>query len=102
MLTSAWMKLNPALFSDFLENTDVASYCSQTLEPFAVEMEHIGLQGLAFAVINAAGVAIEILYLDRSEGAEVNAIRMDVSDKGNVVEGTPTIRLLYRPYVYVS
>ena len=91
------MRMNPELFSDFLIDMDVATYCSQTLEPHLVELDHLGLQGLAFAIVNAAGISIEVLYLDRSEGDEVNTHKLPVMKDGKVLEGTPTIRLLYRP-----
>ena len=91
------MKINPQLFEDFLVDMDVATYCTRTLEPFTVELDHLGLQGLAFAIINAAGISIEVLYLDRSEGDEVTTHPLPVMQDGEVVAGTPTIRLLYRP-----
>ena len=65
-----------------------------------MELEHIGLQALATALINEAGIAIEVLYLDRSEGTEVTPHKTPVLDaSGNEVESASTIRLLYRPYV---
>lgn len=95
------MKLNPTIYEDFLAGIDVATYCQQNIEPYAVELDHYGLQGLATSVINEAGIAIEVLYLDRSEGEEVNIHRLPVLDgEGKTVEGTPIIRLLYRPYVF--
>jgi len=75
-------------------------YCAQNIEPPMIELDHLGLQCLATSVINEAGIAIEVLYLDRSEGEEVNTHRFPVLDgEGKVVDGAPTIRLLYRPYV---
>jgi len=101
LLTSAWMKMNPLIYADFLEGVDVITYVLQNIEPAQIELDHLGLQGLATSVINAAGIAIEVLYLDRSEGAEVNTHRLPVLDGGgNPVAGAPVIRLLYRPYVY--
>lgn len=99
LLTSAWMKMNPAIYADFLEGIDVNSYVLQHIEPPQIELDHIGLQCLAASVINAAGIAIDVLYLDRSEGEEVNTHQLPVLDGGGPVIGTPTIRLLYRPYV---
>ena len=90
----------PQVYEDFLSGMDVNSYCQQQIEPFAIELDHLGLQCLATSVINEAGIAIEVLYLDRSEGEEVNTHQFPVLDgQGKVVEGAPTIRLLYRPYV---
>ncbi|KAL6713587.1 hypothetical protein ACLMJK_009052 [Lecanora helva] len=101
LLTSAWMKTYPDIYAGFLTGVDVNTYCHQNIEPFTVELDHLGLQCLATAVINEAGIAIEVLYLDRSEGEEVNSIHFPVLDgQGKVVQGAPTIRLLYRPGHY--
>ncbi len=94
------MKLYPDIYSGFLPGMDVNMYCAQNIEPPMIELDHLGLQCLATSVINEAGIAIEVLYLDRSEGEEVNTHRFPVLDgEGKVVDGAPTIRLLYRPYV---
>ena len=95
------MKSHDAFYADFLPDTDVHTYCETNIEPFSVELEHIGLQALATALINEAGLAIEVLYLDRSVGEEVTPHEFSVLDAaGNVVKSASTIRLLYRPYVY--
>ena len=91
----------PDSYSGFLEGMDVNTYCTNTVEPPSVELDHLGLQALATSVINEAGFAIEVTYLDRSEGEEVNTHQLSVYDaQGKVVEGAPTIRLLYRPYAF--
>jgi len=96
------MKMNPHIYADFLEGVDVTTYVLQNIEPSQIELDHLGLQGLATSVINAAGIAIEVLYLDRSEGEEVNTHQLPVLDiGGNPIIGAPTIRLLYRPCVYL-
>ena len=85
---------------DFLPDITVEDYCRTTIEPAAKEIDNVGLQVLATALINEAGIAIEVLYLDRSPGAEVNHHEWNVLDaEGKVVESASTIRLLYRPYV---
>ena len=64
-------------------------------------MDHMGLNALVDAVIKPAGISVDILYLDRSPGEEVNTISIHVEDP-NSLSGflsPPTIRLLYRPYV---
>lgn len=95
------MKSHDAFYADFLPDTDVHTYCSTNIEPFSVELEHVGLQALATALINEAGIAIEVLYLDRSVGEEVTPHKFSVLDAdGNVVDSASTIRLLYRPYVF--
>ncbi len=67
-------------------------------------MDHLGLNALIDAVIKPAGISVDILYLDRSEGEEVNTIKWQIEDP-NSLSGfitPPTIRLLYRPYVFLT
>ena len=90
------MKLNSDLFAGFLVDIDVWTYCERHIEPAFVELDNVGLQAFAAAVINPAGIAVDVLYLDRSEGEEVTQHQWPVL--GNVLDA-PTIRLLYRPYV---
>ena len=94
------MRSHPDYYADFLPDSDVDTYCRTTIEPAAKEIDNVGLQVLATALINEAGISIEVLYLDRSPGAEVNHHEWNVLDaEGKVVESASTIRLLYRPYV---
>lgn len=98
LLTSAWMKMYPHVYAGFLADMDVATYCDRNILLASIELDHLGLQCLATSVINEAGIAIEVLYLDRSEGEEVNTHKFPVlNGEGHVVDGAPTIRLLYRP-----
>lgn len=101
LITSAWMKSNAESYAGFLPDMDVHTYCARNIEPFSIELDHVGLQALATAIINEAGMAIEVLYLDRSAGEEVTPHRLPVLDAdGNEKKGGPTIRLLYRPGHY--
>ena len=94
------MKSNAESYAGFLPDMDVHTYCARNIEPFSIELDHVGLQALATAIINEAGMAIEVLYLDRSAGDEVTPHRLPVLDaNGNERKGGPTIRLLYRPCV---
>ena len=94
------MKSNAESYANFLPDMNVHAYCLRHIEPFSVELDHVGLQALATAIINDAGMAIEVLYLDRSAGGEVTPHRLPVLDAhGNEKKGGPTIRLLYRPCV---
>ena len=100
MITSAQLKLNAADYAPFVPDLDVTSYCKNHVDPFYEEIEHIGVKALVDSVINPAGIAVSYLYLDRSPGDEATPYSFPVKDgKGNEVDGTPTIRLLYRPYV---
>ena len=79
---------------------DVHTYCRNNIEPFQRELDHVGLQALATAIIHEAGISIEVMYLDRSAGGEVTPHLLPVLDaNGNEKTGGPTIRLLYRPCV---
>ena len=94
------MKSHAHFYADFLPDVDVDTYCRFNIEPAAVELDNVGLQALATALINEAGISIEVLYLDRSAGEEVNHHEWSVLDaEGKVVKSASTIRLLYRPYV---
>lgn len=92
------MKSNADVYAPFVVDMSVVAYCEHYIEPAAVELDHIGLQALAVAIINEAGIAIDVLYLDRSAGDHVTPHRLPVIDsQGNEVVDGPTIRLLYRP-----
>ena len=91
------MKTYPASYSPFVLNETIDQYCSTKIEPFSVELEHLGLQALFDAIIKPAGIAMEILYLDRSVGDEVNTISWPIDNTSSRYFSIPTIRLLYRP-----
>ena len=62
------------------------------------EIEHIGICGLVDVLVKPAGIAVEILYLDRTPGEEANKYGFYPTDQNGVpMNNTPTIRLLYRP-----
>ena len=62
------------------------------------EIEHIGICGLVDALVKPAGIAVEILYLDRTPGSEANKYEFcPVDHSGMPLANAPTIRLLYRP-----
>lgn len=95
------MKTNSEVYQNFLMGETIQQYCERHIDPFRVEMDHLGLNALIDAVIKPAGISVDILYLDRSEGEEVNTISFQIEESkglsGFLV--TPSIRLLYRPYV---
>lgn len=56
------------------------------------------MSALVDVLVKPAGIAVEILYLDRTPGDEVNTYRFDPVDQaGNTTPSPPTFRLLYRP-----
>lgn len=85
------MQLNADQFQPFLETT-VHEYCKTHIEAHAQEIEQASLQALTTGIIAKAGIALEVLYLDRSQGGEVTPHQF-VPD----AETWPTVRLLYRP-----
>ena len=91
------MKTHAGLYSPFMLNETIDQYCSTKIEPYAVEIEHLGIQALFDAVIKPAGIAMDVLYLDRSVGEEVNTISWSVDNNSSHYLSIPTIRLLYRP-----
>jgi ubiquitin thioesterase protein OTUB1 len=58
-------------------------------------MENVSLAALKDVLLSPAGIALDVLYLDRSEGVEANSIRFSPVNSGGFEIGT--IRLLYRP-----
>ena len=85
------MQLNADRFQPFLEMS-VQEYCKTKIEAHAQEIEQASLQALTTGIIAKAGIAVEVLYLDRSHGDEVTPHAF-VPD----AESWPTVRLLYRP-----
>ncbi|KAF2467200.1 cysteine proteinase [Lindgomyces ingoldianus] len=102
LLASAWMQSNPNDFAPFLEfNQDLKSYCSMNIEAAQCEIDHLGIAALAEAVIKPAGFALEVLYLDRSPGEEINTYRYEpTGHDGLPLKNPQTLRLLYRPGHY--
>jgi ubiquitin thioesterase protein OTUB1 len=93
ILTSVYMQFHPQQYQNFLDTT-VHDYCKSRIEANAQEIDQIGLQALTDGIIAPAGIAVEVLYLDRSEGNEVTPHSFVPQ-----AVGLPTIRLLYRPQV---
>jgi len=93
------MRRNPDAYEPYMVDYTIDQYCAAKIDPFEVEIEHMGIQALFDAVIRPAGIIIEVLYLDRSPGEEMNTISFP--DPGGHLPShyldIPTIRLLYRP-----
>ena len=90
-MTSAWMRLHSNRYEAFLP-VPLEQYCEKRIETVKTEIDEVGLQGLVDGVIEGSGFAVEILYLDRSEGNEVTPHLLSPSRPS-----LATIRLLYRP-----
>ncbi|RAK96531.1 OTU family ubiquitin thioesterase [Aspergillus ibericus CBS 121593] len=94
LLTSAWMKLNPHRYQAFL-SMPIEQYCAARIDTVRTEIDEVGLQALVDGVIEDSGFAVEIMYLDRSEG---EAVTPHVLTPARPIAGT--ICLLYRPGHY--
>jgi ubiquitin thioesterase protein OTUB1 len=98
LLASAYLKANPGAFQDFIPDLiGVDNYCKDVLEPSNNEIEHLGMTLLFEVLLKPIGVAVEIVYLDRSVGTEANVhyLKPDVPNSAR-----STIYLLYRPGHY--
>lgn len=78
---------------------DVKAYCANNIEPAQCEIDHIGVAALADALVKPAGFGLEVWYLDRSPGEEINrSYFSEPVDHNNMsIPGAPMLRLLYRP-----
>lgn len=93
------MKSNVEGYQPFSPDIPIEQYCASQIEPYQVEIEHLGMNALIDALIKPAGFAVDIVYLDRSVGQEANTIRFELTtaDGLPIFSDAPTIRLLYRP-----
>ena len=70
----------------------VEEYCDQCIMAHGSELEDTGVSALTDALLKPAGIHLELIYLDRSEGGEAN-----VHHWGPTASTAATMRLLYRP-----
>lgn len=95
LLAASWLKGNRDQYEAWCEN-GVDAYCTTVIEPPEREIEELGIVLLVEVLIKPVGFTLEIAYLDRSAGTEVNTHRFPES---NTSIG-PFIHLLYRPGHY--
>jgi ubiquitin thioesterase protein OTUB1 len=102
MLASAWLKGNAAIYQDFIQgDLGVEGYCKEWLDAPNQEIDHLGIMLLIDVLLKPVGFAVEILYLDRSAGSQVNShMFQDEEDGVPTNPGSPIIHLLYRPSHY--
>lgn len=103
LLASAWLKANAVTYRDFIpDGLGVDNYCRDMLEPPKTEIEHLGMTLLIDILMKPVGIAVEIVYLDRSEGTDVNSHVIQVEDENGIPihPGGPIVHLLYRPGHY--
>lgn len=95
LLAGSWLKGNRDQYEAWCE-TGVDGYCSSMIEPPEREIEELGIVLLVEALLKPAGFILEIAYLDRSAGTEVNTHRFPESNNSL----GPFMHLLYRPGHY--
>jgi ubiquitin thioesterase protein OTUB1 len=89
------MKMHSQEYAPWLlEGQTVDSYINQHINPMGSELEGLSVTVLKDVLLSHAGITLEILYLDRSEGDAANLHRFSPAVMGYEVG---TIRLLYRP-----
>lgn len=93
------MKTRPQEYAPWLPALTVEEYVDSSVLPTESEIENVSLSALKDVFLSPAGITLEVLYLDRSEGSEVNLHRF--SPVGHNYD-IGTIRLLYRPLVEPS
>lgn len=79
-----------------LNNQTVDEYISASINAMASELENLSMSVLKDVLLSPAGISLEVLYLDRSEGDQANLHRFSPEMVGYDIG---TIRLLYRPLV---
>jgi ubiquitin thioesterase protein OTUB1 len=103
LLASSWLKGNVELYAGFIpDSLGVEGYTKNWIEPVNQEIDHLGMTLLIDVLLKPIGFAVEIVYLDRSEGSQANSHIFQSEDSNGVPTnpGGPIIHLLYRPSHY--
>lgn len=103
LLASSWLKANSASYEGFIpDGLGVDGYTKNWIEPVNQEIDHLGMTLLIDALLKPVGFAVEIVYLDRSEGSQANSHVFQSEDANGVPTNPsgPMIHLLYRPSHY--
>lgn len=95
LLTAAWMKTHMEEYVPFTPGLDVEAYCNTTILPMGSEIDHLGLSALNDVLLSPAAIGLEVLYLDRSQGPEIDLHNFTRAEQINAVAAS--VRLLYRP-----
>jgi len=101
LLAGSWLKGDPAPYEPFVQDLGVAGYCSDVIEKVDREIEHVGIMLLYNVLLKPVDIVLEIAYLDRSPGSQVNVYRFpDGANGQSTLPMSPVIYLLYRPDHY--
>ncbi|KAJ4870005.1 Ubiquitin thioesterase otubain-like [Raphanus sativus] len=108
-VTAGEIRTRAEFFEPFitgLSNTTVDQFCKTSVEPMGEESDHIHITALS----DALGVAIRVVYLDRSSCGDTGGVTVNHHDfvpvgtndekKEEEASAAPFITLLYRPGHY--
>ncbi|KAK0656283.1 peptidase C65 Otubain-domain-containing protein [Cercophora newfieldiana] len=102
LLASSWLKGNPDAFAAFItSDLGVTGYSAETIERPNIEIDHLGMTLLVDILLKPAGFVLEVAYLDRSPGSQVNTYRFpEEATNRHASQLGPIIHLLFRPDHY--
>lgn len=103
LLATSWLKANAATYEPFIpDGMGVDGYSKTWIEPVNQEIDGLGMTLLIDALIKPLNFAVEIVYLDRSQGSQANSHVYQSEDANRVPidPSGPMIHLLYRPGHY--
>lgn len=96
ILAGSWLKGNRDQYDAWCVD-GVDAYVHSVIDPIDREIEELGVTLLVEVLLKPVGFTLEIAYLDRSAGTEVNTHRFPESTASS---GGPFMHLLYRPGHY--
>ncbi|KAK4218969.1 peptidase C65 Otubain-domain-containing protein [Rhypophila decipiens] len=102
LLASSWLRGHSEDYSNFIEEgLGVDGYCETKIQQVNREIEHVGIDLLVNVLLKPVGFVLEIAYLDRSPGSQVNHFRFpsEANHQHPSALG-PMIHLLFRPDHY--
>jgi len=92
LMVSCYLQVNQEFYSAFIEgHASMKEFCSQEVEPMAIESDHIHI----IALTQHINTTVQVEYMDRG-GDETKVNSHSFPDDGS----TPRIYLLYRPGHY--
>lgn len=102
LLAATYLKSNAETYDPFIADSGgVKGYCSQSIEIINREIEHLGIVALVNVLLKPVNFVLEIAYLDRSPGSQVNTYRFpEEANNQDAAALGPIIYLLYRPDHY--
>lgn len=102
LLAATYLKAHAATYEPFIPGgQSVAAYCSENIEVINREIEQLGIEALVHVLLKPVNFVLEIAYLDRSPGSQVNQYRFpEEANEKDVSALGPIIYLLYRPDHY--